>query len=805
MMVSFGASIFQPKPHLHFILQVLFDQTSLPYNRQTYLLFLGGRAMPIRLLPAMWVACSLLLFLPVVSFADGFIIIDPPRIMPPPLPPESPVRLNIKYHHVEVQITDQVAVTTVDQVFSNPLSRELEGTYIFPIPEGANITRFSMYVNGEELEGRILDKEEARRIYEEIVRQQKDPALLEYMNRRMFQARIYPIPAKGEKRIKLEYSEVLRQDNGTVKYHYTLSTEKFSGKALASVNVEADIRSPQSILNVYSPTHEIEVDDVTENHVKVRYAEENTRPDRDFILYYTVSNADIGFNVLTFNDGRNDGFFLLMASPNSAKIHQNVLPKNVLFILDTSGSMAGEKLEQARHALEFCINRLNPDDTFNIIDFDTRIEPYATQMVDANRHNMKSALQFVRGLEAEGGTNINDALLEGVSMLKKGNRPNMIIFLTDGLPTVGEQNIQKIISNTVAANHANARLFVFGVGYDVNTQLLDKLALDNHGIPEYVEPDENIEVKISSLFAKLSNPVLTDVTLGFDGVRVKELYPQTLPDIFRGSQLIVAGRYRGHGATTIHLSGKQGSRQQAYHLTTDFPKFDNQNDFLPRIWAGRKIAFLIDQIVRHGEDKELVDEIISLSKKYGIITEYTSFLVDQDSPQFSEFESDDDYYNAVRDQAYDTMNAASEEQTGKRAVGRAKAQQEMRAMKIARPPIPRTDESLGDEPWGVGSAGGDERPRGDNPPQSRIQQIKDRTFYLQQETWVDAEHQGSAKIIQIKPFSPAYFELLQKRSDLTEYLAAGENLIVNAGKVSIHITPNGQATLTNAEWQLISP
>ncbi len=728
---------------------------------------------------------SFVIFVPSLSYADGFIVIDPMPPIRPPEPRPQPARLNIKYHKVDVNIENQVATTKVDQLFQNPYNRDLEGTYIFPVPDGATISDFKMYVDGEALDGRILGKEEARKIYEGIVRKQQDPALLEYIGREMFQARVYPIPAKGEKRIKLEYSEVLRQDSGTVKYHYTLDTERFSAKALQEVSIKVDITSPQAILNVYSPTHEIEIDNQSEKQVQAEYNDENVRPDRDFLLYYTISPDEVGFNVLTYKDGNEDGFFLAMMSPNIGKIKQRVVAKNILFVLDTSGSMAGEKIEQARSALAFCLNSLNPKDQFNIISFNTSIDSYRNKLVDASRSNVKEAIGYSDNLEANGGTNINEALTEAMSLLKSGNRPNMIIFLTDGLPTVGVQDISEIISNVSKANKADGRLFVFGVGYDVNTQLLDKISLENNGVPDYVEPDENIEVKISNFYAKVANPILTDLKLIFSGVKEKEIYPSKLPDLFKGSQLIVVGRYQGNGQTTIKLNGKQDAKNKTYQFITDFVRQGTENDYLPRIWASRKIAYLVDEIVLNGESEELVDEIVRLSKKYGIITEYTSFLVDLDSPEFSEAE--DDGFEMMRDRAYQSLDLAKEEQSGSGAVGRAKAQQSMRGKMSAAAPSYELKKQIGEEKA--------ER------AQQVIRKVRARTFYQQNNIWVDADHNSSTEVIQIKPFSQAYFELIDKLPDLNPYLAVGEQVIVNVGTYSVQIDEEGDEELSADVWK----
>ena len=253
--------------------------------------------------------------------------------------------LTVKYHHVEVTIENQVATTRIDQVFINDYDREIEGTYIFPLPEDAAISTFDMWVDGKKLEGRVLPKDEARRIYEEIVRGRRDPALLEYVGRNAFQARIFPIPARGEKRVQIEYSQLLAADNGLVKYVYPLNTEKFSPKPLKDVSVSVQIKAAQAIKSVYSPSHDVAVTRQGERQAVASYEATNVRPDKDFVLYYSTSGDDVGLSLLTYRPSGEDGYFLLLAAPKVEIDASKVVPKDVILVLDTSGSMEGQEAD----------------------------------------------------------------------------------------------------------------------------------------------------------------------------------------------------------------------------------------------------------------------------------------------------------------------------------------------------------------------------------------------------------------------------------------------------------------------------
>ncbi len=570
--------------------------------------------------PTILITVLLLLLTTTLSFADGIII----------LPPQFP-RLSIKYHHVDVRIENQVATTRVDQVFVNPSPRRMEGEYIFPLPGDVSISEFAMYVEGERLTAELLDSQQARAIYEEIVRNQRDPALLEYIGTNMFRARVFPIEPYSDKRIELEYTEVLRSDAGLTQYRYPLNTEKFSARPLESVTVNVDLRSNIPIKTIYSPSHPITVERDGEFAARVVYTDENIKPDTDFLLYYSVSPDVFGVNLLTYRQSGEDGFYLLMLTPTTQPSTSAVLNKNIVFVLDTSGSMRGEKIEQAKGALRFSINGLRETDYFNIVDFSTDVRTFSKQPLPANAENVGAAMRYIDRIEAVGGTNINDALLTGLLEAVDGVI-NLVVFLTDGIPTIGVTVLEQILDNVRGANHDGKRVFIFGVGDDVNTKLLDQLAIDHRGITEYVRPSEDIEVKVSSFFTKISQPVLSNPSVEFSTVEAREAYPRQIPDLFAGLQLIQFGRYTTSGVTSICLRGEVNSEVLESDYEATFPEANSKNEFIPRLWATRKIGYLLEEIKLHGDSQELVDEIVRLSKRYGVITPYTSFLILEDDP-----------------------------------------------------------------------------------------------------------------------------------------------------------------------------
>lgn len=701
------------------------------------------------------------------ALADGFII---PRPIPPyePIPP----MLSIKYHHVDIKITDQLAETFVDQVFKNNYHRDLEGTYIFPIPEDASISKFSMYAGNEEIKGKVLGKEEARKIYEDIVRQRKDPALLEYYSDGMFKARVYPIPANGETRVKLAYSELLKLSGGICGYKYILGTEKFSKDPLESVKLSIDLESKHPIKSIFSPTHDIRTEKISDHKAKITYVEENTRPNKDFVLYYTVSDEDIGFSLLTHYDDKDGGFFLGMVSPKVEISKEKKVKKNVIFILDTSGSMKGKKIEQARGALRFCLNSLNRGDRFNVIDFDDRIESFKSELVEVNSAHVDEALEFVRKTEADGGTDINSALLTGLEQIRSEDRPNFLIFLTDGLPTVGVTELKEILKNVDENNRYKARVFVFGVGYDVNTHLLDKIASENHATSDYVSPDEDIEIKVSHFFKKISNPILTDLALKFDRVETSQIYPKELPDLFQGSQLILLGKFDGQGTSGVTLTGSAENEKKEYDYQVNFVREKEKNTFVPLLWATRRIGYLIDQIRLYGKNKELVDEIVVLSKKYGIITEYTSFLIDVDYRVPHE---------ELAERAEQSIRRLSARDVGAGAVYQAK---NLGGLKKAALPAPGYFDA-----------------EGKMKKVTEVMQVGKKSFFRKGGVWIDSEFEGERETLKIEKFSPAYFKLISIKPEIGKYLSLGDNVIFTLNGTAVEISDQGKTELSQQDLE----
>jgi Ca-activated chloride channel family protein len=670
------------------------------------------------------------------AYADGVVIVEPPPGVPAPRAPN----LVVEYHRVSVEITDQVATTDVDQVFLNDTQYDLEGIYVFPLPEEAAISEFAMYVDGERWEGEILPREEARQIYEDIVRRRLDPALLEYVGRDTFKASIFPIEPGDERRVELTYSQILDNEGGLIKYVYPLDTERFSAQPLEEVVISVKVRSAQPIRAIYSPSHDVAIDRIDEHTVNVSFEASDVLPDRDFELYYTVSDDEFGLNLLSYRESGEDGFFLLLLAPTVEVDEREVVAKDVILVLDTSGSMEGEKIEQAKGALEFILEHLNPEDRFNIVAFSTGVRVYEREPQPATRADQ--AQRFIDDLRAVGGTNIDLALAEALAMAN-GERPQIVIFLTDGLPTEGVTDTDRIVADVDRQISENVRVFTFGVGDDVNTFLLDTVAQDNRGASSYVHPQESIEEEVSSFYAKVSMPLLANVELDFGDLRVEDTYPYPLPDLFAGTQLVVVGRYREGGRTDVVLRGEVNGEEQRF--VYENLKFSNQGgeEFIPRLWATRKIGYLLNEIRLHGEGRELIDEIVDLSVRYGIMTPYTSFLVEEEQDIFT-------------------------------PEGREEAAHEM-WMQATAMPAPAVGAGA------VEDAENREALRSTDKAADGGEQVKyagDKVFVLRENIWTDTTYDSSMDTVKVGFGSEDYFGLIAAHPDWGHYFSVGQEVIV---------------------------
>ncbi len=533
--------------------------------------------------------------------------------------------LQIHSQTVTITIDNQVATTSIEQVFINNTDTALEAVYFIPLPETASVSEFAYWLAGKRIVGEVREKQEARETYDKLVGKKRDPALLEHVARNLFRANIFPVSTKEPMKIELQYQQVLPYDSGSVMYAYPLT---MSGQQnnIATLTINIEIKDQKPITHVESPSHLITFERPDDNSAKASFVAADITPKRDVSLVYKVHSKDLGVSFLVHRPKDQDGYFMLMIAPQEETTEQDIVRKDVVLVFDKSGSMGGEKIEQARRALEFCIRNLDKEDRFGLITYDAVITTFRDELVPASQANVLPAIRYVKQIEADGMTNINEALLIGLKMLAGSDRQRTIIFLTDGLPTEGVTDAAQIIQNVAKANISDTRIFTFGVGDDVDDYLLLKIATGNRGAAEHVRTNESIYDKLVAFYAKISKPLLVDLNIDFGAIKTTQLYPAILPDVFKGSQLIITGRYSNGGHQTITLAGTVNRQERRFEYPAHFPEQTDDSPFVARLWAKDRVNYLLDQIVLHGETSEIKDEIVALSKEYGFITPYTSML-----------------------------------------------------------------------------------------------------------------------------------------------------------------------------------
>ncbi|MBN1912037.1 MAG: VWA domain-containing protein, partial [Pirellulales bacterium] len=700
----------------------------------------------------------------------------------------------------------------VSQTFVNTGSQQMEVSFVFPLPYDGAIDRMTLMVDGKEYPAKLLDAKQARRLYEDIVRKNKDPALLEWLGAGLFKTSVFPVPPGASRTVSLRYSQLCRMQEGLTDFLFPLSTAKYTSQAVEKVNFRVTIESKEKIKNVYSPTHNVTIKRPDRRHATVTWKMENEVPSSDFRLLYDVGRGKVSARVLSYRpDKDEDGYFLLLASPEIKAEDTEPVPKTVLFVLDRSGSMSGKKIEQAREALKFVLGNLRQRDMFNIIAYDSEIESFRPELQRFNEKNRKAAMGFVEGIYAGGSTNIDGALATALGQLKDDERPTYIVFLTDGLPTSGETDEMKIVQHTKTANDVHARMFTLGVGYDVNSRLLDRLAKANFGQSEFVRPNEDIEDRVSRLYRRIEAPVMTDVKieLALDddedeyGKTINRVYPSGRLDLFAGEQLVLVGRYKRPGDAKVIIRGKVGDKTQKI----DFPaklvwhSSDETQSFVQQLWAVRRVGEILDELDLKGKNQELIDELVRLATRHGIVTPYTSFLADEGT-NIHDLAGN---MSIARERLAAQADASGRSGFAQREFkGSLKAAPNFLAGKAPAMRVPAEPSAsapggpaMGVGGMGMGGMGGfsgqlEKADREIAQADQTIRNVGSRAFYYRNKQWVDStlNAKQEAAPIRVRQFSDDYFKLARKHGRaLSQYLVFDEAVMVNVAGQAYLIEP----------------
>lgn len=678
------------------------------------------------------------------ALAQGWI--EPP-ITTERRPPSRVVRLATT---VRVTLDGRVARYEVEDRFRNDGGGLAEGTYLYPLPTDAAFNDFSLFQGDLELKGEVMNAEQARSIYEAIVRSQRDPALLTLAGHGLIRAQVFPIAAGETRRVILRYTQVLGRDGNLWRIRHALG-------ARAGGQVDVTITAPAAArLGVpSSPTHPITWR-IERGQLIVR-AQAEPRGDLEVLL--PARGGLMGTTLLTHAPGGPERFFMLVLSP-PADGQEAALPKDLTLVADVSGSMSGTKLEQTKAALAEALGRLRPADRFRLITFSSGVTEFAPGYLAATREAVTRAQVFVDELSAHGGTNIEGALERALSGQCDPERLGVVVFLTDGLPSVGEQSPERLAASA-AARRAERRVFAVGVGHDVNTWLLDRLSTEGRGKVEYVAPEGDVRESVSRLLARLEAPVLTDLRVVSAPVQLLERAPAALPDLFAGEELILTGRYQGTGHGAVVIEGRRGSRRERFSTIAEFPEHQRDNGFIAPLWAARRIGELTRQARLEGNNPGLVAQIRELGLRYGVITEYTSYLVLEPG------------------QTVATAPAAPAAQTGNEAFRRAERSAQLAESKS----LAAAD--------AVAERGG----------RSSERRVGGRIFVQRGDVWTDAAHADSVQLVRVAAYSPAWFSLVRALPELAPWLEAGPEVLVAGRRISLRIGAEGLTAWANGELE----
>jgi Ca-activated chloride channel homolog len=702
--------------------------------------------------------------------AQGWI--DPVRPVP-----QANGRIERLRSAVQVSISGRVARVTVEEWFRNNGPVLDEGTYHFPLPGEAVFSSYSLWQGDQELRGEAMDATQARSIYEAIVRQKRDPALIELAGQGLIRARVFPIAPGETRKITLKYTQLLDRAGDAWRFRYLGDRNRQS--APRSFRLEVD--SAARLGDPYSPTHQIQVTR-RDNRLEVALGDNAASGGGDFELLLPLERGLVGLSLIPHHPAGEDGYFMLLLAPGAAA-DAAALRRDLVAVIDVSGSMSGEKIQQAKAALIQLLGSLREGDRFRLVAFSGGVRRYASGWTGVSADSRRDAESWIRSLEAEGGTNIAGALTEAFAQSPAEQSLGVVVFLTDGQASSGETDPERI-AESAEQNRGTFRVFAFGVGDDVNTYLLDRLTERARGTTEYIRPGENIERAVGALAAKVASPVLTDVTItASSGMELYDMQPGSLPDLFAGDEMVVLGRYRGQGTGdwSLTVRGRRNGRQEEF--STTFGDRENADArYIEQLWAARKAGALSREIRLRGQTPELMNALKQLALRYGILTEYTSYLVQEPTV-------------ALRREAENRVIQAPAptpaDQVGAGAVGRAARERSMvdAATVVGLQAVTVTATSEFDELRRAHA--------GINP----TQRIGGRLFIMRDSTWTDLGHSDSLRVVSIAPYSDAYFALLKALPDLREAAALEPAVLVAGRRVSVKIVEGGKTRWNPGELE----
>jgi len=669
---------------------------------------------------------------------------------------------------VQVTLTGRAARVTVEEWFRNAGPVLDEADYLYPLAGEAVFSDFSLWQGDRELKGEPIDASQARAIYQEIVRRKRDPALIELAGHGLLRARVFPIGPGETRKITLRYTQLLDRVGDAWRFRYSTGT---GAGIAASRSLRFEVDSAARFGEPYSPTHGMRV---SRDGDRLDITPADTSARGDLELFLPLARGLVGVSLVASQPPGEDGYFMLLLAPGRASESQAV-QRDLVAVLDVSGSMSGDKLDQAKAALVQLLGTLRARDRFRVIAFSGCVERYAAGWTDVSGESVRAAQAWVRRLDAGGGTNVAGAVAEAIAVPPAAEALGVVVFLTDGVPTVGETDPERL-ADQAERGRGPFRVFAFGIGYDVNTYLLDRLTERARGGTTYIQPGGDIEQAVGSLATKVSSPVLTDLALAADGVDLYDLEPQRLPDLFAGDELVVFGRYRGagNGERSVTVTGRRNGREERFATAAQFVGDRSGVGYLQQLWAARKAGALSREIRLHGPNPEIVDELKRLALRYGILTEYTSYLVQEPS---------------LAARPIPLMAPAPQDQAGADAVRRSEAAHKM-ASSVNLEAVVAT-----------GSAAADSVVVRERGTMRRTQRVGGRVFAWRDGVWSDLAHGDSARVVSVAAFSDAYFALLRALPELVQPATLEPAVLVAGRRVSVKIETGGKTTWKEGELE----
>lgn len=703
---------------------------------------------------------------------------------------------------VRVELIDRVLRYEITETFVNRGGRVGEADFMFPLPKGAAFQDLKLSINGEMVAGETMSADRARQIYEEIVRRQRDPALLEWMGYGLLRARIFPIAPGEVKKVVVRFQTVAEREGDALRVDYFrgLRSNQYATGARPEGRVSFVLTYPSDAMygTAYSPTHSIYEDRYSSSD----YDAESRDSDRSFasnsyrgsvrrfevrdargevtVLIPIRRSTGAAITLLANAPGNDDGFALITISPPA--LRPRAVPRDVTFVLDVSGSMSGQKIDQARAAGKQLLRTLSPIDRFRLIDFSSDVRTFRDEFSGATRENIRAAERYLDDLDAQGSTNISGALEEALSAPTQSGRLPIVLFLTDGQPTVGERD-GSVIAGNVARQRGSRRLFTFGVGADLNVSLVEQLALEGRGTASFVRPDESVERAVGIVASRLTSPLVTDVRVRADGVRLRKMHPGGPVDIFAGEDLVLLTRYNGSGNAIIRVDGQTTNGPVSWATRVDFPDRSRENPFVARLWATQRVGYLSAEKRKNGGSREIDDEIREIGDRFGIPTEFSSYLVVEPGMNRTRQLSRGADLNQV------VVTGATGVAAGVAAPAAA-PEARFEAAKAAAAQRSVTSMAMADSVAAIST-------------DARAKRAGNVTFVLRNGIWTDVRYKNLGPVLRVKPFSDAYFRLIELQPDLREALSVGERAIVAGRSMSIELSPNGVELLSERDQAML--